>query len=1318
MARFYAELETSLKPPSVWVWVKGKMFKPVLPLVSGFYHHSSGPPSWIGRPSSETRLDRLASFFVFFDIMESDITETTNSTLSFDHCLICQKEKDERLVENPIAHEKVLSSIEEWSRYGNFSYVEAWGKLQPFSAEELQAKQASWHRSCYKDAAHTGMLKRAKERYERQLSGPNESRRKLREVAVESSQLTRSKTTPFNKEVCFFCDGQASQQRPLHNVKTFSAGESLRSAAGLAGNEKLSVKLNTAVAANDAHAIEIKYHLSCWLSNVTNALRKPESNEQARSKLASEIAAKIEFLTTTELALREGKIATMADLQEAYEKIREANNVADPTCSRKALKQLLQADISGIEFHKAKRVNESERVSIKTTRDEVIQLAEDQNSDRDDKMQTLFDAAALLRRSIKNSQKWEFTGSLESISNENVPMELFSFFRWIIQGPNDIFSCEKKSMEVQKRSMSLAQSTVSMCLTERQLKNKKSETVRSSSEMPQQLAVGLAVHQAVRSKKLINMLHGFGMSVEYNRVLRVEAQIESSVIKRMDENDGVYLPPDIVMGRHVFFAVDNVDFAEDTPDGRRTFHGTAMAIYQRTDPNDKMPDLKVEPITDQSRSITDLPESIVCLLECAEPTKKPIGPVYPQFGFFAEDEIPITVRKQDFAWLLSRTLTRPSTPSTGNTSTEEPPENQSAKITDIPVWSAYNSLTNDTLAGTRVGTPPLIAAPAHEWQTLLTVLMQAQDIKTKVIGLERKTVISLDLGLYQPAKKLQCTRQDLQHLILRPGELHIVMAQLRAIGAFIENSGLDMCWIESDLYGPATVKQILEGKHVKRGETAHIITLQALFMLYKEAVFKEDPTHCQSLEQLAKQLGDACADGTKERVKEAHDKLVQAIDSNGTVQKMEAFDAKQNKIPLFKFVRQYMRMIMEFMAFIRAVRTGDWTLHLEALELFTKYFFAHDMLNYARMIPVYLAEMKMLQESEPEIYEEFQQGNWVVNKNLHVPFCAIGADNALEHVNRSMKVSGGLVGITLNPNALAKYFLIAPELARLADQAKQMTGASYTSSMRHHNFTTAVRSRQEKNIEQLASCIMRFTNPFLEESNDLFNLVTKVVLPENVKEDLSKQSSIGSELFDKFVKDRIQTNKFSIWSPLKKRKLLTWKSTGKTVRVKADNKVIELKEDRSLFARMMMVCKSRPEINIKEAIGEYEFAVVPRSMFAADGTMLHCTSKSSLMGILEKLDDKRDGGTEQEVPAAQMKVSIVDAMAEVQALDKPEWVKSCFQLADHFTSHILEKYGRSDELRLIFDRFVTNLLWLPILMNVAVANNHIVDISDTMYPSP
>ena len=154
-------------------------------------------------------------------------------------------------------------------------------------------------------------------------------------------------------------------------------------------------------------------------------------------------------------------------------------------------------------------------------------------------------------------------------------------------------------------------------------------------------------------------------------------------------------------------------------------------------------------------------------------------------------------------------------------------------------------------------------------------------------------------------------------------------------------------------------------------------------------------------------------------------------------------------------------MVMEMLQFIRGVRTGDWVLHLQALQVLTKYFFAHDRLNYARMMPLYLAEMSSLPTTDPDVHAEFVSGNWVVNKNSTVPFCALGADHGLEHVNRSMNVSGGLIGITLNQAARTKFVLIAPEMANLAGQAKDMPGVASKIQTRHHNHIPAVVSRED-----------------------------------------------------------------------------------------------------------------------------------------------------------------------------------------------------------------------------------------------------------------
>ena len=63
----------------------------------------------------------------------------------------------------------------------------------------------------------------------------------------------------------------------------------------------------------------------------------------------------------------------------------------------------------------------------------------------------------------------------------------------------------------------------------------------------------------------------------------------------------------------------------------------------------------------------------------------------------------------------------------------------------------------------------------------------------------------------------------------------------------------------------------------------------------------------------------------------------------------------------------------------------------------------------------------------------------------------------------------------------------------------------------------------------------------------------------------------------------------------------------KRVKIQTEHAVVlvELKGDRSLlFARLIIVCQSRPEINVEEVISKYEFSVVPCALFAADAALL------------------------------------------------------------------------------------------------------------------
>ena len=53
----------------------------------------------------------------------------------------------------------------------------------------------------------------------------------------------------------------------------------------------------------------------------------------------------------------------------------------------------------------------------------------------------------------------------------------------------------------------------------------------------------------------------------------------------------------------------------------------------------------------------------------------------------------------------------------------------------------------------------------------------------------------------------------------------------------------------------------------------------------------------------------------------------------------------------------------------------------------------------------------------------------------------------------------------------------------------------------------------------------------------------------------------------------------------------------------------------------------------------------------------------------------------------QVKVAIVDGMAEIQSLDKPDWIKTCKHLAENFNNHLFSKHDETHEICLIFDRY-------------------------------
>lgn len=163
------------------------------------------------------------------------------------------------------------------------------------------------------------------------------------------------------------------------------------------------------------------------------------------------------------------------------------------------------------------------------------------------------------------------------------------------------------------------------------------------------------------------------------------------------------------------------------------------------------------------------------------------------------------------------------------------------------------------------------------------------------------------------AVKLQLHKApELNHMIFRIGEMHTVMTSLRALGTSIEDSGFDDAWVEADMYGPTTKKQILEGNHMKRALTAHSITHSALTDLYVESFLNkkadENGNEYTNIVPALFELNSVCQEGHYDKVGEHHRNVLTAVEAEGLKNKHEEYDAvMEQKSPLFKFARRYMK---------------------------------------------------------------------------------------------------------------------------------------------------------------------------------------------------------------------------------------------------------------------------------------------------------------------------------------------------------------------------------------------------------------------------
>jgi hypothetical protein len=300
------------------------------------------------------------------------------------------------------------------------------------------------------------------------------------------------------------------------------------------------------------------------------------------------------------------------------------------------------------------------------------------------------------------------------------------------------------------------------------------------------------------------------------------------------------------------------------------------------------------------------------------------------------------------------------------------------------------------------------------------------------------------------------------------------------------------------------------------------------------------------------------------------------------------------------FLNNYVNQFKTILTFIRATRECNIILHLEATRNLLKYFFANNNLSYARLQSIYLSTMEEIRQSEPKIWNEMLEGNLFSVSKSGTAFSTIGPDHAHEQEIKIIKGQGGVVGITQKEECLDRFFTIAPELTNICNKFENLFLINDLINESHHDITgSSTQKRIEANKNKLVNIFQAYSIFDCCQPKQITNMFTLERIDDKIADDIIKRDAIGEQICSNFIEERLVKGNKSIWDPMTKSNIATF---SKTVKIK-QSKNSAVKVNENYMQKFVIANRTRTDINLKEAISNYEFSSIPKSLFASAGIM-------------------------------------------------------------------------------------------------------------------
>lgn len=618
-------------------------------------------------------------------------------------------------------------------------------------------------------------------------------------------------------------------------------------------------------------------------------------------------------------------------------------------------------------------------------------------------------------------------------------------------------------------------------------------------------------------------------SVSYSTFQRYLTSVCESIMEE-EERDGVYCPPQIKDCNFIHCAIDNADWHEKTSDGT-TFHAMTINAYGYLDENrqdtnrtideSEKSDNTDEPMTAQNDQPTIKGEfNTIPIMKDTRNKRRSVSTL--GWQNIKERHLNLTDRR------MARTVLQRNKRKVEDILTQSgmcldnlqlawqfgrmcPTKLLKIEIDDFPGWSVFFSKLSPVVNATQIGYGPMIPSSPTDASVVHTGIEYVVKLSRK-FGMSNP-IVTADQAIYDIAFGLRNKAQPddpvYTRLILILGAFHIVCNFLKCIGKIMRNCGAEVVVTRAKVCKEGTANKIFgSGEDYYQAMRLHKILQSAVITLHTEEFEEWCITNDKGIgSHVFDTLTDYLSSMSDILDNEDNAEDLSVYDSASLHELrslIEEFNDISKQHPTHTFWVNYIKMIDILLKCTAAQRSGQWEGFLSSVGQMIPYVVASGHHNYATALPLFLCEMKDLKNKAPDVYAQFQRGNFVVRRTKG-RFNAVPTDMALEQTyNKDVKESAsGLTGITLDDKARTKWLYTKPVTSAISSQFKDMLDLKNSpKEFSHHD------EGSQSLIAETANCMKQMINPFTIKGSDLINIASGEKASDEIRNDLTKTEQV------------------------------------------------------------------------------------------------------------------------------------------------------------------------------------------------------------------